>query len=709
MILNGFFILSGDVEDKRAGDADRGENTTDDTDEESEDETTDYLATENEHHEQSDKSGAVGINSTSQCRVDSVVEVRDKRTFGIEFAVFADTVEDNNGGVDRVTDDGQHCGDERLVDIEVEREESPEEREHTDNQDSIVGKSGDATHTETPAAETEADIDKDDKEATDDSEDRRAFDVVGDSGSDLFGLDDAERVEFGRLEFVEGDRRREEILGTLIEFGHDFILDLVAIIGDAVFGGNLQLIGRAIGLDFRGLSKLIIERRADIDSADGLVEANDIGATAAKVDTEAHTLEAETCDTDEDSDGRDSIEDLTFADKVDMDIAEEIFGEWERETNFSLMVEHRIEDETGDENTGKKRGDDTYAESDSETLDGARAESDKHKAEEESSDLAVDNSGESILEARLYSIGEAGAGAKFLLDTFIDNNVAVDSHSHGQDNTGDARHSEYGADGCDDTHKEEDVGDKSDNGDPAGTVVEDDHIDKDDEESEDERDKAAVDRFLTERRSYDGFLNDNGRSREFTGFEDIGEVLSLFEGEVACNLRAAAGDLAVDDRSGIDEIIEDDSDAVADILAGDTFPFAGALVIHLHRNLVTAIGREVLTGIGDDATIEESGTVARRDLDGKKLVDIDTFLYRLSRPEEFDAAGVELLAGSGLLDKVIDSGAIFGRGVTDDRATADLASGWVDIKLHKREQGMILGAVGHCLIRRRGGLVAGGF
>ena len=87
--------------------------------------------------------------------------------FGIEFAVFTHTVEDNHGGIDRVTDNRQHSRYERLVDIEVEGQQSMKQCEETDNQNSIMCQSHNTTHTEAPAAEAETDVNKHDKQTAD--------------------------------------------------------------------------------------------------------------------------------------------------------------------------------------------------------------------------------------------------------------------------------------------------------------------------------------------------------------------------------------------------------------------------------------------------------------------------------------------------------------------------------------------------------------
>ena len=163
------FLLARNLIDNRAGDAERREDTDEDADQQGEDEATDHLTAEDEHHQQGDKGGTRGIHRTSQGRVDSVVHVCDKVTFGIELAVFTHAVEDNHRGIDRVTDDGQHRRDEVLVDLQVEGEQTIQEGEDTNHKNRIVGQSRHRADTEAPAAEAEADVNEHHEQTTDNS------------------------------------------------------------------------------------------------------------------------------------------------------------------------------------------------------------------------------------------------------------------------------------------------------------------------------------------------------------------------------------------------------------------------------------------------------------------------------------------------------------------------------------------------------------
>ncbi len=616
----------------------------------------------------------------------------DGRALGIELAVFAHTVEDDHGGVDGVTDDGKHCGDEGLVNIEVEGQQTVEQSEEADDEDGVVGQRGDAANAETPAAETETDIDEHDQEAADDGEEGIADQVICDGGTHLLRLDDAQGVGLGAAELLLGDFVGEERLGAVVELADDVGIDGFALFVDFILGGDFELGGGTVGLDLGGLAKLLVERGADIDGVDGLVEADHVCAAAREIDTTAQAAGDNADEADGDGGTGDNIEGLALADEVEVGVTHEVFGEGEGEVDLLLVVEHPVETEACDEDGGEERGGDTDAEGDCEALDGTGAEHDEHQAEEEGGHLTVDDGGVGVAETGGYRIDEAAPVAEFLFDTLVDDDVAVNSHGESQHDTGDARHGEDGAHRGKHAHEEEDVGDKSDGRHPAAAVIEENHVDEHDDEGQDEGDKTLGDGLLTERGTDNGFLDDDGGGGEFARLEDVGKVLGLFEGEVAGDGGAAAGNLAVDHGGRIDKVVEDNGHAVADILAGDALPLAGAVAIHSHGNLVAAGIAEILTGIGDDAAVEEGGAVAGVDADGVELVDVGTLLDGLGGPEELDSTGVDDPLLEGGLNHAGDGVAVLGSGIADHGAPHQAAL-LVDVG-HEHflvEEGVLLG------------------
>ena len=246
-------LLARDLVDHSAGNAERGEDTDDNTDKECEDESADDLATKDEHHQQGDEGGAGGVDRTGEGGVDGVVHVGHQVALRIKLAVFADAVEDNHRGVDGVTDDRQDSRNEVLVDLEVERQQAVEQREDTNNQDGVVGQSGNRTETEAPATEAEADVDKHHNQTANESPDGVNQVVVGNTHTELVGLEDAELALLIRRTGLKGlDVGATGFifkvgLGTSIQFIEDVVAHAIAFLVGTVFGGHLQLVAATIG------------------------------------------------------------------------------------------------------------------------------------------------------------------------------------------------------------------------------------------------------------------------------------------------------------------------------------------------------------------------------------------------------------------------------------------------------------------------------
>ena len=181
-----------------------------------------------------------------------------------------------------------------------------------------------------------------------------------------------------------------------------------------------------------------------------------------------------------------------------MCVAHEVFGEGEGEVHLLLVVQHPVDAETGDEDRSEQRGGNTDAEGDCKALHRTGTEHDKNETQEEGGHLTVDDGGKCILETFVHRVHEALARAQLFFDTFIYNDVSVNSHCQGQHDTCDTRHCQNRTDGGKHTHQQEDIGDKGDNRHPAAAVVEHNHVEQHNDEGQDEGDKASVDGFLTQ-------------------------------------------------------------------------------------------------------------------------------------------------------------------------------------------------------------------
>jgi len=144
---------TGNLVYNRAGNAHRGEYADQYTDEDCKNKSTDHFTAKDEHHQQGEECGAAGVNSTSQRGIDSIVHLDLQSAFGEILTVLTNTVENNHSGVNGVTNNRQDGCNERLVDIQVEGEDTVEQGKNTNYQKGIVNQGSDTTQTETPVLE----------------------------------------------------------------------------------------------------------------------------------------------------------------------------------------------------------------------------------------------------------------------------------------------------------------------------------------------------------------------------------------------------------------------------------------------------------------------------------------------------------------------------------------------------------------------------
>ena len=169
-------VPSGVVHD-RGTDQDGGVGTDEDTEAEGHGQTADGLTAEDRDGEHREEGGHGGVHRTGeggvQSRIDSLAEVgvrvqallltdtvEDNHVIvdGVTDLLLTDTVEDNHVIVDGVTDDGQDGRDERLVHIQVERQDPVEQGEEADHDEGRVGEGDHAAETPGPALEPPGDV-----------------------------------------------------------------------------------------------------------------------------------------------------------------------------------------------------------------------------------------------------------------------------------------------------------------------------------------------------------------------------------------------------------------------------------------------------------------------------------------------------------------------------------------------------------------------
>ena len=215
---------------------------------------------------------------------------------------------------------------------------------------------------------------------------------------------------------------------------------------------------------------------------------------------------------------------------------------------------------------------------------------------------------------------------------------------------------------------EEDVQQQGEVSDQTGAAVVQEHVDDNQDEGTEEGEQTGTDRFLTQRRSYDFGLDDVDAGFKVTGVQHGGEVLSLFDGEVAGDFRVTVRNLAAHGRCGIDELVKHDGDAgrvvgraLGGSLAGDFTPLVGSLVFHRHVDDHAVVLIDILTGVAHHA-------VASDGLRAQQGSDTVVFLFQRIDRISRDAV-VELLGGTPVEDDVgiAEDSAQFGQHLVDLR------------------------------------------
>ena len=97
-----------------------------------------------------------------------------------------------------------------------------------------------------------------------------------------------------------------------------------------------------------------------------------------------------------------------------------------------------------------------------EALYGAVTEDEEHDTGDDGRQVTVDDGRVGFRETVFDGQREPLAAAQLLLDTFVDDDVGIDGHTHRQDDTRDTRQRQHGAERHQDAHQQEDVGQQGD-------------------------------------------------------------------------------------------------------------------------------------------------------------------------------------------------------------------------------------------------------
>ena len=317
------------------------------------------------------------------------------------------------------------------------------------------------------------------------------------------------------------------------------------------------------------------------------------------------------------------------------------------------MIHLALIEQTGQIDSGEEGADDTDDPSGGKSLDGTLTKPEQDDTGDDRRHVGVEDSREGIAVTGSHSLLGSLAGSKFLLGSFIDKHVGINSSTERQHHTGDTRHGKCGLERRQNTEREEEVDNQSAVGNHTGDeAVHGNHVDHQQHEGDDEGDDTLLDGLSTERRSYDFLLNNLCRSRHTTGLQSVGQVLGLLNGEITRDGRFATVDLLVDARSGVDHAVQYDGNGFAHIGFGQGGPAACALRVHRHAHLgLTRKVVELVFGIGHHVTLQRGTAVGGGHLQSVELIVVAELRHvgdGLCAPEQTQVAGQNLLCGRAL-------------------------------------------------------------
>ena len=456
------------------------------------------------------------------------------------------------------------------------------------------------TRSPLPSLESERDVETD----GDKREEHRIDCVVGhilcDRGTDLVRRNDTVYILLRADEAIERDGIGVEALESLVEQGVYLGRSLLRRIVELVLGYDTHLVAATVLLHLVRLHGLVIadkglvEGLADILYRDIAVETHHVRTAAGKVDTRIQAVENKRDQRYDDQRTRDNIRYLALVDEIERYVRKPILRPRTRERYRAPLVDDPLKQHASDEDRAVERSQDTDDKRGGEALNGTRTEDEEHDTRDDRGKVTVDDGRVGIRESVLDSQRKALAAAQLLLDTFVDDHVGINGHTHRKHDTGYTGQRQYCAERHQHTHKQEDIEDKCHVGHPSRRLVEESHIKEHQHERQHEREHTGIDRLGTQRRADHRILNDAGRSGNLTRLEHVGQVLSLLYGEVTGDARVAAVDLALYSRGRIYISVEDDGDSLADVLPRELCPLRRTGRSHRKVNL----GRSATLGIG---------------------------------------------------------------------------------------------------------------
>ena len=166
-----------------------------------------------------------------------------------------------------------------------------------------------------------------------------------------------------------------------------------------------------------------------------MVEQDDIRTAARELHATVQAEDSERDERQNDQRTRNRIRDLTLAYEVEMNIVEPVLRPLAGERDAAEFRNDRLDQDTRNEDRAEQRGQDTDNQRRSEALHGTVTENEEDDTRDDRRKVTVDNGGIGVRETVLDSQRQPLAGSQLLFDTFVDNHVGIDGHTHRQNDT----------------------------------------------------------------------------------------------------------------------------------------------------------------------------------------------------------------------------------------------------------------------------------
>ena len=270
-----------------------------------------------------------------------------------------------------------------------------------------------------------------------------------------------------------------------------------------------------------------------------------------------------------------------------------------------VEIHHASEQEVRDGQRGEHGHDNTDAQRGSEADDRAGAKEEQHAARDQGGDVGVQNCGERTLEAGVNGALDGLAGSHFLLDALKDNDVCVNRHTDGQDDTCNARQGQVYADQAEQQRLDNHVEAQSEAGNNARNAVHDDHEQHNEYQTDQACLQAGAHRVSAELRADRAKLYLLERERDLTCVDEVCQLGRAVAGEVAGDNTAVVVDLLGNRRIRDDLVIHHDVQNVGAVRTGSNragrlsellLALAGKL--HLNVMLIGHAVRRVAVAVG---------------------------------------------------------------------------------------------------------------